>query len=104
MKQQSNSIISKPTQREVLSTFLFILWLFSANFSIAHAQEHSFLEEHNCHLCFLSENSSPETIAHLLAFEFITPVNPEIEDKPSFILCFTCLFLSNRDPPLKTFN
>jgi len=99
MNQKNNSITSKPTLRAVLSTFLFILWLLSANFSIAHAQEHSFIEEHSCHLCCLNDNSSPETMAHPLTYEFIAQVNSEIEDKPSFILCFTCLFLSNRDPP-----
>ncbi len=99
MNQQSNSIISKPTLRAVLSTFLFILWLFSVNSSIAHAQEHSFIEEHSCHLCFLNENSSPETIYNLLAFEFIAQVNLVIEDKQSSVLCLIGLFLSNSDPP-----
>ncbi len=100
MNSPSNSSTSKSTLSCLLNTLLLIFWLLSSTFSMAHAQEHAVVEEHECQLCFLSENSSSEANHNRLPINFNGQTSSGINASSTTIFCFTCLFLSNSDPPV----
>jgi hypothetical protein len=66
---------------------------------VAHAQEHV-VEEHECQLCLLSENSPSEANFNRLPISFNGQTNLGIDASSIFTFCLTCLFLSNSDPPV----
>lgn len=100
MNSQNNSRISTSALSCLLRAFLLFSWLLSSTFSMAHAQEHAAVEEHECQLCFISENSSSEANHNHVPIEFNGQTSFNINANSISIFCFTCLFLSNSDPPL----
>jgi hypothetical protein len=101
MKERNTPITSKPNLRYLLSASLFCLWLFSSGFSLFHTEENTTIDcEHNCHLCLLTENSSPEITLNLHSIMFVALIKFIVTDKQFFVLCLTGSFLTNSDPPL----
>jgi hypothetical protein len=104
MNTQNNSPTSKSTLSCLLNTFLLVLWLLSSTFSMAHAQEHAVVEEHECQFCFLSENSPSEATHNRLPITLNGQTSLDVKASSISTFYFTCLFLSNSDPPIKFFK
>ncbi len=100
MSQREIIQTSNQTLRHLIASVGLMLWLLSSGISIAHAQEHTLLDEHHCQLCFIVENSSSEAASHhvaLLNFDSLTLIITSIKVTTAFI---NPIPLSNRDPPV----
>jgi hypothetical protein len=96
--------INFPTKVNVnicVGIILFVFWSSFLTPTESHAQEHAFIDEHNCHVCPLSEESSAEIIQSTLPFQFLFQDSPKSELVSLPIIFFSCICLSNSDPPTK---
>ena len=103
MNQQSRSITCNQALKCLLGTLFLIIWLLSSSYSLVHAQEHALLEEDNCHICFITENSSSEITAHQPLLIPLEPINSNIDAKTITIFYINHPFLNSRDPPVILF-
>jgi hypothetical protein len=100
MNQSNKQSMLKANINIFVWIVIFVFLLLPLVSSDSHAQEHAFIDEHNCHVCPLSEESSSEVIPSSLPFQplFIKSLQSEIVTLST--LCFTCICLSNSDPPI----
>jgi hypothetical protein len=100
MNQSSIKTISKANIQICVWIFLFVFLSLPFISSDSHAQDQAFIDEHNCHVCPLFEESSSEVIPSSLPFQrlFIKSLQSEIVTLST--ICFTCICLSNSDPPI----
>lgn len=99
MNKKSHIHANHQTLSTWVSSLLLFCWLFSSNLTVTHVQEHALLDEHNCQLCFVVENSSSEAAAHQQLSVKIAQFNSEIDAKPPKFHFISRIFLSNSDPP-----
>jgi hypothetical protein len=101
MNQININIPSKAIINLCVWILLFVFWSSYLAPTESHAQDHGFSDEHNCDVCPLSEESSTEIIQCTLPFQFLLQGGPKSQLISLTIICFTCICLSNSDPPTK---
>ncbi len=82
-----------------LSAFFCCFWLISSLITIVHEQEHAVIEEHNCPLCLVNENTSAKNNVNLLLLSPILLISFISKYKSPCSTTVFQLFLGSRDPP-----
>ena len=100
MNRSNKKLTFKANLKLCLWIFIFIFWSLPLISSLSHAEEHTVVDEHNCYVCPIYEESSSEFIHSSSPFQFLFQENPKNEVLTLPLIFFTCICLSNSDPPV----
>ena len=82
-----------------VSIFLFVFLSLPLISSAAHAKKHTFLDEYNCHVCSIIEESPSDVIQSSSPFQVLSQETLISGGITLSILCFAATCSSNSDPP-----
>lgn len=103
MNQQSRPMIAIQPNKYLLVALLVIFSLLSVHESLAHNHKHKqTVQVEDCQHCVISENSE-ETLHHQATQLAATYTLQTTPPEPTILGFLTCLFLSNRDPPITSY-
>jgi hypothetical protein len=100
MNQSNKKTTFEANVKFCLWIFIFLFWSLPQVSSVSHAEEHTFIDGHNCDVCPILEESSSELVHSSSPFQFLFQANPKNQVLTLPIICFTCICLSNSDPPI----